>query len=283
MKEFYTIGETASMLGVSTDTLRYYDKIGLLKPAKVNKENNYRYYSYTQFHYIDRIKYLQHLGLALEEIAQIIHTGKVDNLLVYLEAERVKIQQEQARVQQKLRDIDWYIQYFTYMDQGKSNELLYKKAYLPKRYILKCPCFRQEPLAAMEVRLARKKSSPPYLNLGYKRQYGYVLNPDALFHQRFEPKSYFIFFSGKPDIPSAEYDVLPAGEYLCFRSQVLRENWDVEQLSACFGKSEHPKLVLALEFEDNLREYQDAWYELEMLVNESPDETGGSPAESNNC
>lgn len=279
MKDFYTIGETASMLGVSADTLRYYDKIGLLKPAKVDAENNYRYYSYTQFHYIDRIKYLQYLGLSLEEIGKIIHTGKVDDLLVYLESEQVSLEKELTRVQQKMRDIDWYIQYFTYMDRQKSDELLYK-VHLPERYILKCPCFAKESLAAMEVRLAQKKSSPLYLNLEYKRQYGYILDTDAVFCQRFVPKSYYIFFSGKPPLAPTEYDVLPAGEYLCFRSRALQEKWDVEQLETYFGQMDRPKLILALEFEDNLREYQDAWYELEMLINIAPDEAVESPIES---
>lgn len=280
MKDFYTIGETAAMLGVSTDTLRYYDKIGLLKPAKVDSENKYRYYSYTQFHYIDRIKYLQYLGLSLEEIGKILHTGRVDDLLVYLKAERVNLRQELVRVQQKMRDIDWYIRYFTYMDQRKGNELLYKVR-LPRRYILKCPCFPKESLAAMEVRLAQKKSSAPYLKLEYNRQYGYILDADAVFRQHFVPKSYFIFFSSRPPLPPAEYDVLPAGEYLCFRSRALRESWDMEQLKAYFSQMERPKLVLALKFEDNLREHQDAWYELEMLVNEETDEDGESPGESN--
>ena len=282
MKEFYTIGETASLLGVSTDTLRYYDKIGLLKPARVDGGNKYRYYSYTQFHYIDRIKYLQHLGLSLEEISQVIRTGRVDQLLVHLKAEKVKIQEELAQVQQKIRDIDWYIQYFTYMDQRESNEFFYK-VYLPARYILKCPCFQREPLAAMEVRLARKKSTPPYNGLAYKRQYGYILNRDALFRQQFDPRFYFIFLDSKPDLPAGEYDVLPAGEYLCFRSQVLRETWDVEQLCAYFANAQRPRLALALEFEDNLREYQDAWYELEMLVNEAEEDGSPHPPESNNC
>ena len=282
MKEFYTIGETASLLGVSTDTLRYYDKIGLLKPAKVDADNKYRYYSYTQFHYIDRIKYLQHLGLSLDEISQIIRTGRVDDLLVHLEAEKVNIQEELAHVQQKLRDIDWYIQYFTYMDQRENNEFFYK-VFLPARYILKCPCFQREPLAAMEVRLAGKKSSPPYNSLAYKRQYGYILHVDSLFRQRFDPQSYFIFFSGKPPIPAAQYDVLPAGEYLCFRSQVLRESWDMEQLNAYFDQTERPRLALALEFEDNPREYQDAWYELQMLVSETDEEIAPAPANQTNC
>ena len=38
MKEkYYYIGEVSSLLDISTQTLRYYDKIGLVRPAKVNE------------------------------------------------------------------------------------------------------------------------------------------------------------------------------------------------------------------------------------------------------
>ena len=66
---------------------------------------------------------------------------------------------------------------------------------------------------------------------------------------------------------------MPAGEYLCFRTQVLREEWDTEKLDSYFRKTRRPGLVLALEFEDNLREYQDAWYEIQLLVSKSSDGT----------
>lgn len=62
MKEFYRIGETASLMGITTQTLRFYDKIGLVKPVKTDPRTGYRYYAYEQFHFIDRIKYLQSLG-----------------------------------------------------------------------------------------------------------------------------------------------------------------------------------------------------------------------------
>ena len=39
---FYTTGKFAAKAGVTERTLRYYDKIGLLKPKK-NEENSYRY------------------------------------------------------------------------------------------------------------------------------------------------------------------------------------------------------------------------------------------------
>lgn len=69
MKEkYYYIGEVSSLLDISTQTLRYYDKIGLVRPAKVNEQNGYRQYTYDQIHYIERIKYLQKLGLPLTEI-----------------------------------------------------------------------------------------------------------------------------------------------------------------------------------------------------------------------
>lgn len=272
MKEFYTIGETAALLGISADTLRYYDRIGLLKPVKVDAGNKYRYYSYTQFHYIDRIKYLQHLGLSLEEIRTVLQTGRVDELLVYLETEKVRVQEELAQVRQRVEDIDWYIQYFTYMDQTDRDERFYK-VHLPERYILKSPCFHWDSLADMEIRLAEKKGGSPYKQLKYKRQYGYILTPDALFARTFAPEFYFIFLSGRPQLLPGEYEVLPAGEYLCFRTQVLREEWDTEKLDSYFRKTRRPGLVLALEFEDNLREYQDAWYEIQMLVSKSSDGT----------
>lgn len=77
MKKYYTIGETAALLGVTTQTLRYYDKIGLLSPAYCDENTGYRYYVYKQFHYIDRIKYLQGFGMQLKDIKEIIHSGRV--------------------------------------------------------------------------------------------------------------------------------------------------------------------------------------------------------------
>ena len=81
MKKYYTIGETAALLGVTTQTLRYYDKIGLLSPAYCDENTGYRYYVYKQFHYIDRIKYLQGFGMQLKDIKEIIHSGRVYPLI----------------------------------------------------------------------------------------------------------------------------------------------------------------------------------------------------------
>ena len=57
MKKFYAIGEVSKIMGVSVQALRYYAKIKLLEPEYISPRTGYRYYTYDQFHFIDRIKY----------------------------------------------------------------------------------------------------------------------------------------------------------------------------------------------------------------------------------
>ena len=55
----YSIGETAKMMGVSVNTLRYWINEGLIEPEVVDPDSGYRYYSFNQLHYIHRVKYLR--------------------------------------------------------------------------------------------------------------------------------------------------------------------------------------------------------------------------------
>ncbi|MGO0985507.1 MerR family transcriptional regulator [Clostridioides difficile] len=66
------MGEVSKLFDLSIKTLRYYDKVGILKPAYVNQENKYRYYSREQFMSIDVIKYCKIMGMALEDIKKLI-------------------------------------------------------------------------------------------------------------------------------------------------------------------------------------------------------------------
>lgn len=265
MKKYYSIGETATLLGVSTQTLRYYDKIGLLSPGCVDENNGYRYYCYNQFHIIDRIRYLQRFDLSLEEIKNIMQNGKVDKLLVYLQHKRIETERELCNLSGRLNDIDWYINYFTYMDKENITDYIYR-IQQPARYIIKCPCYYKEPLPNMEIRLAQVKSRKEYARVKFHRQYGYKLSADSLFQQKFNPTEYFIYLSGKPELDHSLYEELRAGEYLCFRTQLLHENWNPDPLKAFFSNRKLPTLVLALEFEDNLLDWSDAWYELQILL-----------------
>lgn len=64
---YYKTGQFARLANVSERTIRYYDKIGLLKPSFV-MENGYRQYSDLDLLKLQKILSLKHLGFSIEEI-----------------------------------------------------------------------------------------------------------------------------------------------------------------------------------------------------------------------
>lgn len=267
MKSYYTIGETAALLGVTTQTLRYYDKVGLLSPGHVDPTTGYRYYSFTQFHYIDRIKYLQSFGMNLEEIRQIIQAGTVDRLLPFLERQKHKQELELERIRNTISDIQWYMDYFRFMDRAQHQDQLYK-VQLAARYVLAVPCYPETdiPISKMEIRLAGVKAQPQFKGLAFLRQYAYLVDFAHLVDKEFWPSHYFIYLRDKPDFESENLMELPGGEYLCYRARMLTDAWDAEPLREFFRHGPQPRLVIANEFEENLVEYLDTQYEIQMLL-----------------
>jgi DNA-binding transcriptional MerR regulator len=70
--ELLTIGRFARLCGLSVDTLRHYDEVGLLSPASVNPASGYRRYHRQQARRARQIRMLRWDGLPIEEIRQVI-------------------------------------------------------------------------------------------------------------------------------------------------------------------------------------------------------------------
>jgi DNA-binding transcriptional MerR regulator len=67
--KYWQIGEIAEQLGVTTKTLRHYEKIGLIEPQR--SDSGYRLYSAEDVERLQRIRQLQALGLSLRQIKAI--------------------------------------------------------------------------------------------------------------------------------------------------------------------------------------------------------------------
>ncbi|RID82363.1 MerR family transcriptional regulator [Peribacillus asahii] len=68
----YTVNKLAQLSGVSSRTLRYYDQIGLLKPARINS-SGYRIYGQKEVDLLQQILFYRELEVSLEEIIKIIN------------------------------------------------------------------------------------------------------------------------------------------------------------------------------------------------------------------
>lgn len=76
----YQIGEFSYLCETTIKTLRYYDKINLLKPVKINTLTGYRYYSEKQIDTLKKIKELQVSGFSLAEIKDLLQNENKEKL-----------------------------------------------------------------------------------------------------------------------------------------------------------------------------------------------------------
>ncbi len=75
----YTVNKLAKISGISSRTLRFYDEIGLLKPAYYG-DNNYRYYEEEQLMMLQQILFFRELGFPLIDIQSILGSQDFDKI-----------------------------------------------------------------------------------------------------------------------------------------------------------------------------------------------------------
>lgn len=106
-EELLKISELAAFANVSTKTLRIYDKMGLLKPVKIDDENGYRFYSPNQVKILEAISEWKDMGFSLKEI-QMIMSGRYskEDIDLILEAKKKEWQEKIWIAEARMEEID---------------------------------------------------------------------------------------------------------------------------------------------------------------------------------
>lgn len=85
MEKFFSISETAKIVGTTSETLRHYDRIGLVKPHKIDKWTKYRYYSEEEIVRLNLVKTLRCMDFPLDEIKKILKSDDFKEIVEFLE------------------------------------------------------------------------------------------------------------------------------------------------------------------------------------------------------
>ena len=96
-----TIQGFSRLCGCNTQTLRYYDRIGLLTPAKVDEWTGYRYYEEEQAMLFVKIKNLQQADFTIEEIKSLLPGD--DDLLMAAFERKIREQKQKLATIQKIQ------------------------------------------------------------------------------------------------------------------------------------------------------------------------------------
>ncbi|MBN1047024.1 MerR family transcriptional regulator [Clostridium botulinum] len=118
MKNYFSVGEAAKAVGMTSETLRHYDRIGLVKPSRKDEWTNYRYYTEQDIVRLNTIRALQQMDLPLKRIKEVLEYDdlqaiisfltdterKADEKIAELQYSKAKIQIAKADFERKLHE-----------------------------------------------------------------------------------------------------------------------------------------------------------------------------------
>jgi DNA-binding transcriptional MerR regulator len=100
----YTVQKLARIAGISARALRYYDEIGILKPARINS-SGYRIYGKAEVDRLQQILFYKELGVSLDLILEIIYSPSFDSLSALYEHRR-RLLEQKKQLEQLINNVN---------------------------------------------------------------------------------------------------------------------------------------------------------------------------------
>lgn len=99
MEKFFSVGEAAKAVHTTSETLRHYDRIGLVKPSKKDAWTNYRYYTEQDIVRLNTVRALQLMDLPLKEIKKVLEYDDLEKIVEFLARAEQKADEKIAALQ----------------------------------------------------------------------------------------------------------------------------------------------------------------------------------------
>lgn len=204
MKQFYKIGEISKLYQIGPDSLRYYEKLGLLTPAR--GENDYRLYGLNDLWRLNVIRDLRRLGFSMEKIQEYMSDRSV-NSTQNLFIEELNIIDEHIKILSDLKEnVEERLNTLTESQNQPLGEIRIKT--FPVRHCHKNlkPFHNDEEMDFLTKQLLNMDVSNPYI-IGNNRIGSFLSLENALEKNYLDYSGAFIIDKNGPDI-------LDAGNYL---------------------------------------------------------------------
>lgn len=133
MKNYYKISEISKLYDIGVDSLRYYERLGILTPKR--DTNGYRLYNLTDLYKLNIIRDLRALNFSMTQIKDYLNKQSLDNTLALLDQEKQLIDREIEKLKIRRTIIQDRIK-----DLSASKEIqagLMNIKYYPSRYCVK--------------------------------------------------------------------------------------------------------------------------------------------------
>ena len=226
--ELLSIGEMSKLTGVSIKSLRYYERIDILKPAYINSDTGYRYYSLDQIYLVEIIIFCIELGIPLKEFSNHVDEDSVMDFRKFFALGKEITQKKLKSLERGLKLIDAIEQQMDLAELHQDGKI-YTREILEKIFYTK-PC-EKPPKDITQIEIASLFMNTTYFEDAYNiydelSEYGFLCEYSQKGIQ------YHAFIEIPKNMEVEDTIIVPSGTYFC----KLDERSQMEQAPKIFEK-----------------------------------------------
>jgi DNA-binding transcriptional MerR regulator len=246
MEKYLSIGKMAKINHVSVNTLRLYDKWGLLTPCYINEESGYRYYSMSQNATLDLISYMKELGMSLHDIKDVLDQrdfNLIEAILIKkqraIDDEMTALKRQRSAVDRTIYSLERYRK--SPKDGTLTTEYIDERHYFKKRVSKN---FYEYDSDTYEMILKEFKDQLLKADLPqvYYCNVGTFLSKENFLKQHFETYDNFIFVD--ENFPEKEQvQVLESGMYACIYMDDFNKEQDYAKKLLDYCQKQHYEIL----------------------------------------
>lgn len=213
-----TIGQMAKLNHISEQTLRLYDREGLLSPLYRDEKNGYRYYDIRQSAQLDTIQYMKALGMPLKEIRTHMKQWDMGRVRQLLRQNRDAIDERIRELNLQKRAIERTLDSYERYESAPPDGAIVLE-YIPKRqmYVTSASVnFYDYDIAEYEKILRNLKEDMVAHEISpfYFANAGTILRRENFMKRQLYSTEVFVFVD-REYVEEDLITVIPASPYLC--------------------------------------------------------------------
>lgn len=213
-----TIGQMAKLNHISEQTLRLYDREGLLSPLYRDEKNGYRYYDIRQSAQLDTIQYMKALGMPLKEIKAHMKKWDMGRVKQLLRENRDAIDERIRELNLQKRAIERALDSYERYESAPPDGAIVLE-YIPKRqmYVTSTSVnFYDYDIAEYEKILRNLKEDMAAHDISpfYFANAGTILRRENFMKRHLYSTEVFVFVD-REYVEEDLITVIPASPYLC--------------------------------------------------------------------
>ncbi len=208
-QKYLSIGKTAKLMNVTVKALRFYDRIGLLRPGYIDPETKYRYYRLDQLMSINLIKAARNLDISPNALVPYFSEKNTEKLVEMMRSHKDMLADKMKQLRKTMDQIETIEKLLKASEGADKSGNIYIRD-LPDRYVITHAISAEHSEDDILMSFYHLNSALNLKNLTYLYEEGFIYHLDK---DTLKPVSIYANVLKEDSI--SDYRLLPGGSYIC--------------------------------------------------------------------